>query len=554
MKKFFARFTKQQILIMVGIAAVIVIGIVLMAVMIARSSKAGDSQITEASAQTDSLSDVATETESDTDEESESVMDITEYMELEAELDESTENVEYVDDTIINEEATTDYPYYIKVNRQQNVVTVYAKDANGEYTVPVKAMLCSTGLNNNTPTGVFTTSTKYTWRALYGGVYGQYAYRFNGSILFHSVPYYTEEKNTLETDEFNKLGEQASMGCVRMAVEDVKWLIENCPKGTTVEVYDSDDPGPLGKPTAITIDWTTCPAECVGWDPTDPDPSNPWLYVAPTITVSSDLNLEKGTSFDLSHYVTAVDYRGRSVTLTIVSGSVDANTVGSYAISVNATDVNGNIKTESLTITVVDSAVPTYTLVSATLALSEANVTADTFESVLLANIVAKDGGITMDNASSITWKDATAVANLKAKIGVSSFDATELKFVITDESGNKTEGSMKVSYTYVDAPSYTLGTATNFHISTDVTESTLLAALKQNITTTPSDAVVSFDTEQYNTLWTKIASGETFTDYTITFTVKDASSGKKTSGTMTVAYTAPVTGSTETESAATQN
>ena len=36
-------------------------------------------------------------------------------------------------------------PYYIKVNIGANVVTIYKKDANGEYTVPVKAMICSTG-------------------------------------------------------------------------------------------------------------------------------------------------------------------------------------------------------------------------------------------------------------------------------------------------------------------------------------------------------------------------------------------------------------------------
>ena len=43
-------------------------------------------------------------------------------------------------------------PYYIKINRQQNVITVYEPDENGEYTIPVKAILCSTGLYNATPT------------------------------------------------------------------------------------------------------------------------------------------------------------------------------------------------------------------------------------------------------------------------------------------------------------------------------------------------------------------------------------------------------------------
>lgn len=165
------------------------------------------------------------------------------------------------------------FPYYIKVNRQANCVTIYIKDEQDEYTVPVKAMVCSVGKRGNTPLGVFKTSTKYNWRYLYGDVYGQYAYRINGPILFHSVPYYEKDKSTLETEEFNKLGQPASKGCVRLTVEDAKWLIDNCPKGTTVEIYDSEDPGPLGKPEAIKID-TNSPNK--GWDPTDPDEENPW--------------------------------------------------------------------------------------------------------------------------------------------------------------------------------------------------------------------------------------------------------------------------------------
>ena len=142
----------------------------------------------------------------------------------------------------------TEFPYYIKINRRQNCITVYTSDENGEYTVPYKAMICSTGLYNATPRGTFHLSTKYLWRELYGKVYGQYATRITGGVLFHSVPYYKKSKSALCTEKYNKLGQQASMGCVRLTVEDAKWIADNCPSGTTVEIYDDDDPGPLGKP------------------------------------------------------------------------------------------------------------------------------------------------------------------------------------------------------------------------------------------------------------------------------------------------------------------
>ena len=98
-----------------------------------------------------------------------------------------------------------DAPYYIKVNNQANVVTVYKKDSHGKYTVPIKAMICSIG--SATPeSGTYSMSDKYTWRLLEGNVYGQYACRITGSILFHSVPYEQKDKTTLEWWEYDKLG------------------------------------------------------------------------------------------------------------------------------------------------------------------------------------------------------------------------------------------------------------------------------------------------------------------------------------------------------------
>ena len=43
--------------------------------------------------------------------------------------------------------------YYVIVDIKHQVVMVYTKDENGEYTVPVRYMLCSTGLENRTPVG-----------------------------------------------------------------------------------------------------------------------------------------------------------------------------------------------------------------------------------------------------------------------------------------------------------------------------------------------------------------------------------------------------------------
>ena len=169
----------------------------------------------------------------------------------------------------------TQSQYSIDVNLTNNQVMVYKKDQNGEYTIPYKTFVCSVG--KGTPEGEFYTTDKYEWRALFGNVYGQYATRITGHILFHSVPYLKTDKSTLEYEEYNKLGQTASMGCIRLCVADVKWIYDNCPSGTRVRMFKSNEPMPLPKPQAIKIDVNDTQKR--GWDPTDPDKNNPWHVV-----------------------------------------------------------------------------------------------------------------------------------------------------------------------------------------------------------------------------------------------------------------------------------
>ena len=163
-------------------------------------------------------------------------------------------------------------PYFIKVNYTANVVTIYTKDPNGNYTVPYKAMVCSCG--KYTPkSGTYKTSNKYVWRPLINNVYGHYSTRIVNKILFHSVPYTSNSNDTLEYWEYDKLGQTASEGCIRLTVADAKWIYNNCPSGTMVEFYSNSNPGPLGKPSAQKI---SSNVECRNWDPTDPNSNNPW--------------------------------------------------------------------------------------------------------------------------------------------------------------------------------------------------------------------------------------------------------------------------------------
>lgn len=173
--------------------------------------------------------------------------------------------------------------YIVYVNRALNCVTVKQQSEDGSQT-PIKAMVCSCGREgSSTPEGTFQTSDYYTWRKMVDDTYGRYAVRFNGKILFHSVPYIEPSPDSLEWEAYNQLGENASLGCVRLAAEDAKWIYDNCKPGTTVVVYsDPESAGELGKPSAVKIE-ADSPYRI--WDPTDKSAENPWFGGAGTIAV-----------------------------------------------------------------------------------------------------------------------------------------------------------------------------------------------------------------------------------------------------------------------------
>ena len=179
-------------------------------------------------------------------------------------------------------------PYAIKVNRAMNTVTVYEMDVEGAYTVPVRAMICSTARSGyTTPLGSYTLKEyRSEWRMMLDGTYAQYATCFWGHYLFHSVCFEEDSHNAMVRDAYNNLGEPASMGCIRLQTADAKWIFDNCPAGTPVTIYDdAEDPGPLGKPEKV-VDHIT-QEQYNGWDPTDPTQGNPWHRIdAETVKIT----------------------------------------------------------------------------------------------------------------------------------------------------------------------------------------------------------------------------------------------------------------------------
>ena len=133
----------------------------------------------------------------------------------------------------------TPVPFAITVDVNNQVTTVYGRDENGDYTVVVRQMLCSTGTRKNpSDIGTFTLNGR-TARWCYfpeWGSHAQYWTRINSSIAFHSVIYNTVNTMDLSVKSYKNLGKRASHGCIRLTVADAKWIYNNCGAGTVVTI------------------------------------------------------------------------------------------------------------------------------------------------------------------------------------------------------------------------------------------------------------------------------------------------------------------------------
>ena len=167
--------------------------------------------------------------------------------------------------------------------------TVVAIRMEGGKETAARVMICSTGRTSGlTPNGTFKIYAKYAYRQLQGAM-GQYCSRFNGGILFHSVPIdngakkMSVGKSRMKISNYNKLGSMDSDGCVRLLVRDALWIYNNCPKGTRVEVVSGSSPfGTGSKPVLKSGPPYTSVDGQYGWDPTDPDSKNPYRNTTST--------------------------------------------------------------------------------------------------------------------------------------------------------------------------------------------------------------------------------------------------------------------------------
>lgn len=140
-------------------------------------------------------------------------------------------------------QAAYDMPYYIGVDITNQIVTVYATEDDSI----VRQMLCSSGINNSTPLGTFYLTPKgrlsergeWTWLSQYQ-CWVKFATRIHLGYMFHSLPFEEKDESTMIEQSVDEFGMPASHGCLRLRVDDARFIAKECLEGTMVKIYEGD--------------------------------------------------------------------------------------------------------------------------------------------------------------------------------------------------------------------------------------------------------------------------------------------------------------------------
>lgn len=155
--------------------------------------------------------------------------------------------------------------YILKLNKAMKTLTVYTRDGDNGYILPVKVILTTVG--PDTPIGTFRTYASYRWKYMHDDIYCQFLLRFKDGCLMHSVIYNGAPSSyRLNAATYNQLGKNQSDGCVRMVAGNACWIYTNCGVGTQLTIYnDGWVTGPFDRPAIEQgIPLTQ------NYDPTDP--------------------------------------------------------------------------------------------------------------------------------------------------------------------------------------------------------------------------------------------------------------------------------------------
>lgn len=139
----------------------------------------------------------------------------------------------YIDNAtkfVNNNNFYSDTNYFIWVDTQNYKTNIFKGSKNNWK--PLKSYLCTIGKpSTKTPKGNFKIGIKGLYFGIRKGYKCWYYTQFKGNYLFHSIIY-----NLDGSVRDGRLGMALSDGCIRLKLEDAKWIWDNIPKNTSVHI------------------------------------------------------------------------------------------------------------------------------------------------------------------------------------------------------------------------------------------------------------------------------------------------------------------------------
>lgn len=142
--------------------------------------------------------------------------------------------------------------YFMSLDLSPQVLTIYTKDSSGKFTKIVRQCLTTSGRTRpkdiedpesksaHTPQGTFKLGGHERFGKFIAlNSYARYWTQINANIFFHSIPGTRNDFTYIGPQYYRDMGRPASNGCVRLYVEDAKWVYYNCPPGTTIKIFAS---------------------------------------------------------------------------------------------------------------------------------------------------------------------------------------------------------------------------------------------------------------------------------------------------------------------------
>ena len=124
--------------------------------------------------------------------------------------------------------------YLIWINLSMQRVNIF-KGSTGEWTLERSCIVGSGAPSTPTPVGVYATTYKlsYGWTTATYTCRPVVGFKQNSGYAFHSRLYYPNSSKLTDAS----IGYPVSHGCIRMYDEDIYYIYDNIPNGTTVVVY-----------------------------------------------------------------------------------------------------------------------------------------------------------------------------------------------------------------------------------------------------------------------------------------------------------------------------